>query len=79
MANVFIDTHLSKDKLTLFVDGNYFIIGCTVSEYSLWQKLLRMLVNGTTRLLENALYHDVSSRFDIVFHGILANTICTMR
>jgi len=37
MASFFIDVHPSKAKLTLFHDGNYFLIAYTVSAYSLWQ------------------------------------------
>jgi hypothetical protein len=49
MANFFIDVHLSKAKLPLFGDGNFFLIASTVSAYSLWQMLLRVVADGNTR------------------------------
>ena len=68
--NLFLDVHPSNDKLTLFLDGNSFLIASTVSVYSLWQVLLRVLADGNTNLLCNALYECRSSMFDIVFHGM---------
>jgi len=79
MANLFIDVHLSKDKLTLFRDGNCFLIASTVSAYSLWQMLLRVVADGSTRSLRNASYDHHSSRFDIACHGIWADTNPNMR
>jgi len=74
IANLFVDVHPSKAKLTLFVDGNCFLIASTVSVYSLRQILLRVLANGNTNSLCNALYDRLSWRFDIGFHGICAET-----
>jgi len=48
IANLFVDVHLSKPKLTLFLDGNCFVIPSTVSEYSLWQMLQRVREDGST-------------------------------
>jgi hypothetical protein len=79
IANLFVDVHLSKAKLTLFVDGNYFLIASTVSVYSLQQILLRVLAEGTTNSLCNTLYDRRSLRFDIAFHGICAETKPNMR
>ena len=72
IANLFVDVHLSKAKLSLYVDSNCFIIASTVSVYSLWQILLRLLADGNTKSLLNALYDRRSSRFEIAFHGLCA-------
>ena len=48
MASLFIDVHLSKAKLTLFREGNCFLIASTVSTYSLRQMLLRVVADGST-------------------------------
>jgi len=74
MANVFLDVHPFKVKLTLFCDGAGFLIASIVSAYFLQQMLLSVVADGSTRLLGNALYDCHSSRFDIVFHGICAET-----
>jgi len=79
MANLFVDVHLSKAKLNLFRDGNCFLIVSTVSAYSPPQMLLRVVADGSTRSSRNALYDRRSSRFDIAFHGIWANTNPNMR
>jgi len=70
IANLFIDVHLSKAKLTLFLDGNCFLIASTVSVDPLQQILLRVLAESNTNLLRNALYDRRSTRFDIVFDGM---------
>jgi len=79
MANLFVDAHPSKAKLTLFRDGNCFLIASTVSAYSLQQMLLRVVADGSTRSSRNALYDRRSSRFDIAFYGIWAETNPNMR
>ena len=79
VINLFVDVHPSKAKLTLSVDGNCFLIASTVSVYSLWQILLRVLADGNTDSLRNALYDRHSSRFDIAFQGIFAETKLNMR
>jgi hypothetical protein len=78
-ANLFIDVHPSKAKLTSFLDGNCSLIASTVSVYSLRPILLRVLAAGNTNSLRNALYDRRSSRFDIAFHGICAATKPNMR
>jgi hypothetical protein len=78
-VNLFLDVHPSKAKLTLFLDGNCFLIASTVSVYSLRQILLRVLADGNTKSLRNALYTRHSSRFDIAFDGIWAETKPNMR
>jgi hypothetical protein len=70
MANLFVDVHPSKAKLTLFHDGNCFLNASTVSAYSLRQMMLRVVADGSTRSSHNALYDRRSWRFDIAFHGI---------
>jgi hypothetical protein len=77
IAILFGDVHPSKAKLTLFVHGNCFLIASTVSVYSLWQILLRVLADGNTNVLRDALYDRRSSRFDIAFQGICAATNLT--
>jgi len=57
IVNLFVDVHPSKAKLTLFLDGNCFLIASTVSEYSLRQRLLRVLADGSISSLRNA-FHD---------------------
>jgi hypothetical protein len=79
MANLFVYVHPSKAKLTLFRNSNCFLIASTVSAYSLRQMLLRGIVAGTTMLSHNALDDHRSSRFEIVFHGICAETNPNMR
>ena len=79
MANLFVDVHPSKAKLTLFRDGNCFLIASTVSAYSLRQRLPRVVADGSTRSSRNTLYDRPSSRFDIAFHRIWAETNPYMR
>jgi hypothetical protein len=79
IANLFVDVHPSKAKLTLFVDSNCFLIASTVSVCSLRQILLRVLADGNTDSLRNAWYDRRSSRFDIAFHGICAEIKPNMR
>jgi len=79
ITNLFVDVHPSKAKLTLFVDGNCLLIASTVSVYSLRQILLRVLADGISNSLRNALYDRHSSRFDIAFHGVCAETTPNMR
>jgi len=74
MANLFIDVHPSKAKLTLFLDMNCFLIVSTVSENSLRQMLLSMLADGSTNTLHDELYDRCNSRFDIAFHGLWGET-----
>jgi len=79
ITNIFVDVHLSKAKRTLFLDGNSILIAFTVSVYSLLQILLRVLADGNTNRHRNAFYVLPSSRFDIAFNGILAETKPNMR
>jgi len=74
MANLFVDVHPSKAKLTLFRIGSCFLISSTVSGNSLRQMLLRVVADGSSMSSRNALYDRRSSRFHIVFHGICAET-----
>jgi hypothetical protein len=55
ITNLFLDIHPSTAKVTLFLDGNCFLIGFTTSEYSLGQMLLRVVADKRTSLLHNAL------------------------
>jgi len=79
IANLFVDVHPSKAKLPLFLDGSCFLIASTVSVYSLRQIILRVLAQGNTSLLRNALYDRRSSRLDIAFHRIWGETKPNMR
>ena len=79
MASLFGDVHLSKDELTSIGDGNCFSMASTVSAYCLWQMLLRVVADGSTRSSRNSLYDLRSSRFDIAVHGIRAETNPNLR
>jgi len=79
MANLFVDVHLSRAKLTLFRDGNCFLIASTVSAYLLRQMLQSVIADGSSRSLRNALYDHRSSRSDIAFQGMWAKTNPNMR
>jgi len=68
IPSLFVDIHPSKAKLTIFLDSNCFLIASTVSEYSLWQLLLRVLADGSTSQPRNALNDHCSSRFDLAHH-----------
>jgi len=79
MASLFVEVHPSKAKLTLFRNGNCFLIASTVSASSFRQMLLRVVADGRTRLSRNALYDHRSSRFDMGFNGMCAETNPNMR
>jgi len=79
MASLFVDVHPSKAKQTLFRIRNCFLIASTVSAYSIQQMLLRVVADGRTRSSRNAFNNRGNSRFDIVFHGICAETNPNMR
>jgi hypothetical protein len=68
MANLFVDVKQSNAKPTLFLYGNCFLYQSTVSEYSLYQMLLRVVADGSTSLAQNAQYQNCVSRFDIAFN-----------
>jgi len=70
IPDVFIDVQLSKAKLTLFSDGNCFLIASPVSKYSLPQMLLRVLVDGSPSSLGNELYDRHTSKFVGAVHGL---------
>jgi hypothetical protein len=74
IANLFIDVHPSNANLTSFIDGNCILIASTVSVYSLWQMLGRVLADESTSVLRIALYDHSTSRFEIAFHGMQTNT-----
>ena len=79
IANLFVDVHQSTAKLPLFHDGSCFLIASTVNVYSLRQMLLRVLADGNTSSLRDALYDSRSWRLDIAFNGISAKTKPNMR
>jgi ribosomal protein L31 len=54
IANLFVEIHPSKAKLTSFHDGNSFVVASTVSKYFLQQTLLRMLPDVSSGVLRNA-------------------------
>jgi len=72
IAKLFVVIHLSKVKLTLFLDGNCFLIASTDSVYTILQMLLSLLEDGCTNMLRNALYDHCRLMFDLALHGILA-------
>jgi len=79
MAYLYVEVHPSKPKLTISRNGNCFLIASTVSAYSLRQMLLKVVADGRTRSSHNALYDRRSSRFDIAFLGMCAETNLNMR
>ena len=79
MASLCFEVHPSKAKLTLFRNGNCFLIATTVSAYSLRQMLLKVVVDGMSRSLHNAIYDRHSLKFDISFHGMCPETNLNMR
>jgi len=78
-GSLVIDVHPSIAKPTLFRDGNYYVFSSTVGAYSLQQMLVRVVADGSTRSLYNAVYECRSTRFDIPFHAIWAETHSNMR
>jgi len=48
MASLFVDIHPSYANLTLFVDGNCFLIAFTICDYFLLQVLPRELADSST-------------------------------
>jgi hypothetical protein len=74
IASLFIDVHPSRATLTLCFVGNCFLIALMIKEYSLWQILLRVLVEGKIRSVRKALNDCRSERFDTTFQGICAET-----
>jgi len=72
MASYVVDVHASEAKLILFRDGDRFSNASTVSAYTLWQMLLRVVADGSPRSSCNALYDHCSLRFDIAFHKLRA-------
>jgi len=79
MAILIVDVHPSKAKLTLFLDGDCFLIASTVSAYSIPGMMVTGLAVSTTHSLQNALYDCRSSMFDIAYHGIGAKGNHNMR
>jgi len=79
MASLFIDVHPTKANVTLFREANCFLIPSMVSAYSLRQMLLRVVADGSTSSLRNALCDCHSSRLEIALHGISAETNPNMR
>jgi len=79
MANLFVDVHPSKPRLTFFLDGNCFSMASNVSVFSIRQMLQRVMADGSTWSLCIALHDCRSSRFDITSHGIWAETYPNMR
>ena len=70
MACLFVDFDPSKGNVTLFGDGNCFLVASAVSAWSLQQMLLTVVADGSTRSLHTASYEHHCSRFDIAFHGL---------
>jgi len=72
MASLILDVHPFKVNLTLFLDGNCFLIVSRVSVYSLWQMLLGELADCSPNFHCSALYDFDSLQFDIASPGISA-------
>jgi hypothetical protein len=79
MNMLFIDVDLSQAKQTLFCDCNCDLIASKVSAYSLGEILLRLIVDSSTRSPRNVFYNCRSSRCNMAFHGMWAETIPTMK
>ena len=54
MASPCVDFHLSNAKLSSLWAGNCLLIASTVSQFSIWHMMVRVVVDGPTRLLCNA-------------------------
>jgi hypothetical protein len=74
IADLFVDVYPSNAMLSLFLDGNCFLIASGVSEYSLWQMWLRVLADDRTTLPFIGSNDDRSSMYHLAFHGIQAKT-----
>jgi len=72
MASLLVDVHPSEAKLAVFRDSNCFLITSMVSAYTRQLMLTRVMADGSTRSLCNALYDHRSSRLDIAFLGTCA-------
>jgi len=46
--NMYVKVHPSEAKLSVFLDGNYFLIVFTVSVYSIPRMVLRVLADSST-------------------------------
>ena len=79
MATFFVDFQKSKAKPTLFLGGNCFLIASTISENSLQQMLLSVLVDSSIKPHSNRSYDLCSTRFGMVFHAIRGKMNSKMR
>jgi hypothetical protein len=79
IVNLFVDIHPSQAKLTLFLDGNCFLIASMVSKSSLRQGLQIVLPYGSTSTLRNAYSDRHSSGFEIALQGMSAEINPSMR
>ena len=79
MTSVFVDVHRSKAKLTLFRDGNSFLIVSTACAWYLQQMFPKLIADGSTRSSRDALCDHRSSRCDVAFHRSWAETNPNMR
>jgi hypothetical protein len=70
MSIVFVDVLPSEAVLNLYLDGNFFLIVSTVSEFSLLQFSLKLLAGGGNNSFHTELYDHCTSRFDIPFDAI---------
>jgi hypothetical protein len=74
MARLFLDVQPSKAKQSLYLDGNCFLVAPTINEHSLGPMLISAIADGSTCWQRKALYGCRSSRLDIAFHRIWAET-----
>ena len=68
MANLSVAVLLSQAKLTVCLDGNYFLIVSNLSEYSLPHMLLRVLADCITRSVHSVFYDCSYLRFHIALY-----------
>jgi len=72
-------THLSTANLTLFLAGDCHLNASTISVNSLWRIILRVQADSKINYHRTGVYECRRLRFDIVFHGLWAETPPNMR
>jgi hypothetical protein len=79
MVRLLVEVQPPKAKLTFFCDTNCFLIGSTVSAYSLRSMLLRVLGYGFTRSFCKVVCDHCSLRCDIASQGLESKPNPNMR
>jgi len=68
MACLFVDVNPSKAKLTVFDDGNSFLLARTGCACCLWEMFLSVMAEGSTKSRRNGWSDYRSSKFDVAFY-----------